>query len=205
MKTATMFLALHLLVLVVAPQANAAQLCGCKKNTTGRVNKITAGAFPTCNLVSQTLVCWNDSAAAGVTSVTAGNGLQAAPVNPIAGSGTVSVNAPICSATGDKLLWDGSAFQCGVDGGGVLSNNLVVVTGTVSHGGTIPLPAGYSNSEVQCFVSLNDVGVASGGDGDNIERIQCSVDANRQVTAQVYVRNNFYRTGTANYLCIGMK
>ncbi len=117
MKTPAALLALSVLWLSVPPPATAAQLCGCKKVTTGRVAKITAGAFPTCNLLSQVLVCWEDTAST-VTSITAGNGLQATPANPITNTGTVSVDAPMCSAPTDKLLWDGSAFQCGVDQGG---------------------------------------------------------------------------------------
>ncbi len=109
-------------LVVSAPQpAQAADICGCKRVSTGRVNRITAdippNPEPICKAPSRVVICWPDQASAGtgsVTSITAGNGLQATP-NPITNSGTISVNASMCSAATDKLLWDGSAFQCGVD------------------------------------------------------------------------------------------
>jgi hypothetical protein len=47
-----------------------------------------------------------------VSEVDSGAGLQGGPITT---SGTLSVNAPACSAAADKLLWNGSAFQCGTD------------------------------------------------------------------------------------------
>ena len=119
MKAVAAFFALAVLSPSVPSPASAAQVCGCKKLTTGRVSKITAGAFPTCNLVSQALVCWPDTSTPGVTSITAGDGLQATPANPITSTGTIAIAAPTCLGT-DKLTWTGTAFQCAPDqiGGG---------------------------------------------------------------------------------------
>lgn len=98
--------------MVMPGRAEAEQVCGCKRLSTGRVNRIVAGAFPTCNLISQAMVCW-ESAGGGAVSISPGPGLQASP-NPIASTGTISVNAPTCAGT-DKLTWSGTAFQCATD------------------------------------------------------------------------------------------
>jgi hypothetical protein len=114
------FVALMTTALLTLPSVSqGAQVCGCKRITNGRVNRITAippGVAPTCNPARQVLLCWPDQTSAGsVTEMTAGDGLQATPTNPITGTGTIAVDAPTCSLTTEKLLWDGSAFQCSAD------------------------------------------------------------------------------------------
>jgi len=110
---------LFILLTSLPNPTEAAQVCGCRKLTTGRINRITAippGVAPTCKAPNFELLCWPDEASSGsLTSITAGDGLQATPTNPITDSGTISVAAPMCSATTEKLLWDGTAFQCGTD------------------------------------------------------------------------------------------
>lgn len=58
---------------------------------------------------------WPASSSGGggtVTSVATGAGLTGGPITT---SGTISVNAPSCSGSTEKLLWNGSAFTCGTD------------------------------------------------------------------------------------------
>lgn len=77
--------------------------------------------------------------------------------------------------------------------------------GTVVHGGTISLPSGYTDDQCQILVSVKAVGAASGGDGDNLEEIQCSISTARVVTCRAYNRGGTWISGTANYLLIGIK
>ncbi|MBY0276826.1 hypothetical protein K2Z84_15925 [Candidatus Binatia bacterium] len=112
--------------------AAAEQVCGCKKLSNGKVNNIRAGAFPTCNLISQAMVCWDSPS--GGTTITAGPGLQSLP-DPITSSGTMSVDAPTCAGT-DKLTWSGSAFQCSTDqtSASLNQNNCYYETGCANPG-----------------------------------------------------------------------
>src|SRR5262249_7496776 len=59
-----------LLALVVA-QADVAPVCGCKSNTNGRVSRIPATVTPPTCPSSRTLVCWNETALPGDSSVSA--------------------------------------------------------------------------------------------------------------------------------------
>lgn len=79
---------------------------------------------------------------------------------------------------------------------------VLVAQGTIASGATISLPSGYASDQCKWMVSTNAVGVASGGDGDNIEYIQCTTDANRLVTMRIYNRTGVYVAGTANYLIV---
>lgn len=125
-------------LLLTPPPAHAGQVCGCQKVSTGRINRITAippGVPPTCKAPKFDLLCWPDQASSGsVTSITAGSGLDATP-NPITGVGTISVDAPTCSAATEKLQWDGSSFQCGVEstapdiGVGIQNSGVAVTSG----------------------------------------------------------------------------
>lgn len=81
-----------------------------------------------------------DSVAAGggggVTSVNSGNG--GISVSPTTGDVSVSINAPSCSGTNQKLLWTGNGFTCGIDQTGGGNNSITGVFGSngVTGGGT---------------------------------------------------------------------
>jgi hypothetical protein len=119
--------------MTAAPRsAPAEQVCGCKRLSNGKVNNIRAGAFPTCNLISQMMVCWSSPGEA--TSITPGPGLQSVP-DPITSTGTMSVDAPTCAGT-DKLTWSGLAFQCSTDQTAAVlnQNNCYYETGCANPG-----------------------------------------------------------------------
>jgi hypothetical protein len=86
----------------------------------------------------------------------------------------------------------------------VVPDHLSVLTGTIGHGGTIPLPTGYTQAQCKWLVSANDIGPQ--GSSSEGWREFCSADINRVVT--VYARNSVYGSiayGTANFIIIGTK
>jgi hypothetical protein len=96
-------------------------LTGGPITTTGTVS-VDASSLVTCGTAITGKVWWNgtkfvcgtDNAISGgaVTSVATGNGLTGGPITT---TGTVSVTAPSCSGSTQKLLWNGTAFTCGTD------------------------------------------------------------------------------------------
>jgi len=87
-----------------------------------------------------------------------------------------------------------------------------ILTGTVAHGGTIPLPAGYTEVQCKWMVSPSDMhGWSDGGGGIAADmQIQCSAIGTRAVTCQARVLDNgggwqAWYAGTANYMIIGTK
>ena len=97
----------------------------------------------------------------------------------IDGSGNVTLNTSVSSTSGVSIL-----------------------TGTISHGGTIPLPSGYSEGQCRWFVSPNTMYVKN----DNTTDImQCYADSNRVVVCQMTGTDVGTITGTANYIIIGVK
>lgn len=78
---------------------------------------------------------------------------------------------------------------------------VAVLTGTIGHGGTIPLPSGYTQEQCKWIVGYgnqNDFGTYQ------ISGVQCYASASRVVTCLVYY-NTAARSATANYIIIGVK
>ncbi|MBP2635996.1 MAG: hypothetical protein H6Q72_1903 [Firmicutes bacterium] len=83
---------------------------------------------------------------------------------------------------------------------GALNNNIAILSGSIAHGGTIPLPAGYDQNHCKWFVSFREMYFSGDVDGNDSE--YCYADANRVVT----VMGNYQRqTYAANYLIIGIR
>lgn len=76
------------------------------------------------------------------------------------------------------------------------SANIAIETGNIAHGGTIPLPAGYTQEQCKWTVSVRYAESTSG----DIRRIDCSANSNRVVRMD----GEDY-TGTVNYIIIGVK
>ena len=88
------------------------------------------------------------------------------------------------------------------------------MTGTVAHGGTIPLPSGFTADKCTWFVSPADVNPSDTAYapqvGSNKQwRLNCSVNASRVVTALMTVWNTNATATTipcnANYIIVGVK
>jgi hypothetical protein len=93
----------------------------------------------------------------------------------------------------------------------VFNSNIAVLTGTVAHGGTIPLPNGFTQEQCKWFVSVNDDN-PSGSVWDITEsgsylhyKFQCYASSNRVVTCQAYHEYSGWVAGVANYMIIGIK
>ena len=109
----------------------------------------------------------------------------------IDGSGNVTLNTSVSSTSGVSIL-----------------------TGTISHGGTIPLPSGYSEGQCCWMVSMNNDNPSNtawdwqeGVSSDHIHSY-CSANGTRVVTCYRTVRNETgtqTHNGTANYIIIGVK
>ena len=95
--------------------------------------------------------------------------------------------------------------------GGVLNTALSVVikSGTANHGDTLTLPTlatGKSSSDYNWAysVSINTLGTYTGGDGDNLQGVVCSLNTSTLVvTCTGSQRDNGTVTGSVNYLIIG--
>ena len=109
----------------------------------------------------------------------------------IDGSGNVTLNTSVSSTSGVSIL-----------------------TGTISHGGTIPLPSGYSEGQCRWMVSMNNDNASGIGwdmqEGVSSDHIHsyCSANGTRVVTCYRTVLNETgsqTHNGTANYIIIGVK
>jgi hypothetical protein len=93
-------------------------------------------------------------------------------------------------------------------------HSVSVLTGTISHGGTIPLPSGYSEGQCRWMVSMNNDNPSNtawdwqeGVSSDHIHSY-CSSNGTRVVTCYRTVINETgsqTHNGTANYIIIGVK
>jgi len=103
-------------------------------------------------------------------------------------------------ATGDICTDQGGGVCLSTAGGG--GQQTAVITGSISHGGTIPLPAGYVQAQCKWFVSIRTL--AQHLPLGSMERIDCYANTNRVVTCKV---KNWSGTGygTANYMVICIK
>ena len=109
----------------------------------------------------------------------------------INGSGNVTLNTSVSSTSGVSIL-----------------------TGTISHGGTIPLPSGYSEGQCCWMVSMNNDNPSNtawdwqeGVSSDHIHSY-CSANGTRVVTCYRTIINETgsqTHNGTANYIIIGVK
>lgn len=81
-----------------------------------------------------------------------------------------------------------------------ISGNISILTGTIAHGGTIPLPGGYTESQCRWFVSPNKL---ADGTADNIHEFTCSAEGTRTVT--LLIEGNVFAGNLANYMIIGSK
>lgn len=140
-------------------------------------------------------------------------------------AGTITANLAGNSTSTDKwkvartLTASGnSTGSVAIDGSGDVSLNLTtqsisnaisVLTGTIAHGGTIPLPSGYSQAQCHWFVSINEQITAMSTDGaDDHAYLKCYADSNRLVYAYISTKDSptsVNATGTANYIIIGVK
>jgi len=82
---------------------------------------------------------------------------------------------------------------------------ILISTGTVTHGGTIPLPSGYIESQCEWIVSANNASHNGYGQYESDDSgIQCYTTG-RVLYISVYALNGWHTGGTANYMIIGIQ
>lgn len=111
----------------------------------------------------------------------------------------LSVAGIVESTSGGFKFPDGSVQSTAAGG-----TSIAVLTGTVAHGGTIPLPSGYTQDQCKWFVSINELmsynGAVEYRNHDGI--LYCSADSNRIVTVKWEAIGYSTNYGTANYMII---
>ena len=79
---------------------------------------------------------------------------------------------------------------------------IAILTGTVAHGGTIPLPNGFLES--QCKWTVSPATIVDFATPDNLKSFGCTVDGHRKVSCVAEGRGDSVNT-IANYIIIGVK
>ena len=93
--------------------------------------------------------------------------------------------------------------------------DIVVITGVIHNGATIPLPAGFAENECKFFVSMSSDNPTSikwdiNEDGSNLHyRYECKLEG-RKVIARTWIGGHYntgnrWIDGEANYIVIGVK
>ena len=89
-----------------------------------------------------------------------------------------------------------------------VTGNVAILTGTIAHGGTIPLPSGYTEAQCKWSVSTNSQVTALSTDGsDDRTYIRCFTTG-RVVSCYMSTKNTpegVKEAGVANYIIIGVK
>lgn len=80
------------------------------------------------------------------------------------------------------------------------ATEVAVLTGTISNGGTIPLPSGYTQAQCKWMVAVGTIS-SSHGDHNSNHNVTFTANSNRGVTTSGIGGGS----GTANYIIIGVK
>ena len=97
----------------------------------------------------------------------------------------------------------------------ITTGDIAILTGTIAHGGTIPLPSGFTQDQCRWMVSTYDDNPSlhtwyiNGGGANMHYRFQCYAAGNRGVVCQVFHgyggQSGTWVASTANYIIIGVK
>lgn len=138
-------------------------------------------------------------------TISAGNGLT--------GGGDLSVNRTISMGT-PSTVGAGSSNST-VSGASSthshaldVTGNVAVLTGTIAHGGTIPLPSGYTEAQCKWSVSINSQVTALSTDGSDDRTYLRCFTTGRVVSCYMSTKNTpeeVKESGVANYIIIGVK
>lgn len=131
--------------------------------------------------------------------VNTGVGLQGG--GDLSSNRTISLATPSTVGNGSSNSATNSGFPThthALDATG----NVAVLTGIIAHGGTIPLPSGYIQTQCRWMVSINTIGVKN---DNTLDTLSCSVDTNRVVSVSMSGPDTGTIFGTANYTIIGVK
>lgn len=140
-------------------------------------------------------------------TISAGNGLAGG--GDLSANRTISMGTPSTVGPATSNTTSGTTHTHALD----VTGNVAVLTGTIAHGGTIPLPSGYTEAQCKWMVSMGDSNVGdTGWDINESEvrdqyRIRCTVNSNRIVTVYttVWDGTSINIAASANYIIIGVK
>ena len=121
----------------------------------------------------------------------------------------VKVVAPMNMGT--RLVWDEASKKYNVDVDDLIkridaldsvskAGDVVVLTGEIAHGGTIPLPAGFTQEQCKWVVIPRAMYVP---DGYDISNFQVYADANRKVALST--EYGVHSGNRATYMVIGSR
>lgn len=83
----------------------------------------------------------------------------------------------------------------------VAADALLLTSGTIANGASVPIPIGYTLANVRCIV----VPYQQDSDTSGITTFTCDVDSALKVTCQVTTKNGITYPGTAKYYLYGVK
>lgn len=138
-------------------------------------------------------------------TISAGNGLTGG--GDLSSNRTISMGNPSTVGAGSSnstVSGASSTHSHALD----VTGNVAVLTGTITHGGTIPLPSGYTEAQCKWMVSTNSQVTALSTDGsDDRTYIRCFTTG-RVVSCYMSNKNApevVKESGVANYIIIGVK
>lgn len=89
-----------------------------------------------------------------------------------------------------------------------VTGNVSILTGTIAHGGTIPLPSGFTQAQCKWSVSINSQVTALSTDGSDDRTYLRCFTTGRVVSCYMSTKNTpeeVKESGVANYIIIGVK
>lgn len=136
-------------------------------------------------------------------SITAGNGLVGG--GDLSTNRVISMGTPLTVGAGtDPGPWPGGSHSHPLN----VTGNVSILTGTIAHGGTIPLPSGYTEAQCKWSVSTNSQVTALSTDGANDRTYIRCFTTGRVVSCYMSTKNTpegVKESGVANYIIIGVK
>lgn len=176
-------------------------------------NSVTLGLDTTGNYVATANVSGNglsgSSSTEGGTFTVSSNAVSASTPNTLMyrdGNGDVAANRFVGSLTGNadsatNAINAGHSVTSGTASlVNSITNNISILTGIIAHGGTIPLPSGYSEGQCRWTVSTADI---KDFGGDDVFLTHHCFTTGRVVSC--YTDGTYSATGNANYIIIGFK
>jgi hypothetical protein len=151
----------------------------------------------------------DDTVVRTLRQILAGNGLVTG--GNLSADVTVDMGTPSTTGAGssNSVTADSHAHALTLD-----SNNISILTGIISDGATIPLPAGYTEGQCKWMISFHDINEFNGGwdipeSGNFIHLKSQCYTTGRVVNAKLIVNHTgtgfVYLRSTVNYMIIGVK
>lgn len=135
-------------------------------------------------------------------TISAGNGLTGG--GDLSANRTISMGTPNTVGPATSNTVSGTTHTHALD----VTGNVAVLTGTIAHGGTIPLPSGYTEAQCKWSVSTNSQITALSTDGSDDRTYLRCFTTGRVVSCYMSTKNTpeeVKESGVANYIIIGVK